>query len=197
VLTNQGLLGIEAESGKLLWTYRRAPRYSTEVVNSPTIQGDLVYVTVGAGQGCDLVRVTREGDEFKAATIYANKNMTNHHGNTVLVGEHLFGFSEGKGWICQNFQTGDPIWTERMKLRAGSLTYADGRLYCYAENDGTAVLIDAGLGGWQERGRFKIPRQSMLRKPNGRIWTPPVVAGGKLFLRDQELIFCYDVKAKE
>ena len=197
VLTNQGLLGVQAEDGKLLWTYRRAPRYSTEVVNSPTIQGDLVYVTVGAGQGCDLVRVTREGDEFKAATIYTNKNMTNHHANTVLVGEHLFGFSEGKGWICQNFETGSTVWTERMKLRAGSLTYADGRLYCYAENDGTAVLIDASAEGWHERGRFKIPQQSMQRKPNGRIWTPPVVANGRLYLRDQELIFCYDVKAKE
>jgi outer membrane protein assembly factor BamB len=197
VLTNQGLLGVEAASGKLLWTYRRAPRYSTEVVNSPTIQGDLVYVTVGAGQGCDLVRVTKEANEFKAETVYANKNMANHHGNTVLVGEHIFGFSEGKGWTCQNFASGDILWSERRSLRAGAITFADQRLYCYSEDDGTAVLAAADPAGWQEHGRFKIPQQSQQRKPNGKIWTPPVVSGGKLYLRDQELIFCYDVKAKE
>ena len=195
VLTNQGLLGVHAESGKLLWSFRR--RYSTEVVNSPTILGDLVYATVGAGQGCDLVRVTKNGDAFQAEAVYANKNMANHHGNTVLVGEHIFGFSEGKGWTCQNFASGDVAWSERMKLRAGALTYADGRLYAYSEDDGTAVLLAADPTGWQEHGRFKIPQQSKQRKPSGKIWTPPVVSGGKLFLRDQELIFCYDVKAKE
>lgn len=195
VLTNQGLLGINAQDGKLLWSFRR--RYSTEVVNSPTIQGDLVYATVGAGQGCDLVRVTKAGDAFQAEAVYANKNMANHHGNTVLVGEHIFGFSEGKGWTCQNFASGDILWSERRSLRAGALTFAEGRLYCYSEDDGTAVLAAADSAGWQEHGRFKIPQQSKQRKPNGKIWTPPVVSGGKLFLRDQELIFCYDVKAKE
>ena len=195
VLTNQGLLGVHAEDGKLLWSFRR--RYSTEVVNSPTIQGDLVYVTVGAGQGCDLVRISKDGEVFQAETVYANKNMANHHGNTVLVGEHIFGFSEGKGWTCQNFASGDILWSERRSLRPGALTFADGCLYCYSEDDGTAALIAADPAGWKEHGRFKIPQQSKQRKPNGKIWTPPVVSGGKLFLRDQELIFCYDVKAKE
>ena len=197
VLTNQGLIGVDAQSGKLLWTYRRAPRYSTEVVNSPTIHGDFVYVTVGAGQGCDLVRIAKDGDAFQAETVYANKNMANHHGNTVLVGEHIFGFSEGKGWTCQNFASGDILWSERRSLRAGALTFADGRLYCYSEDDGTAVLVAADPAGWKEHGRFKIPQQSKQRKPNGKIWTPPVVAGGRLFLRDQELVFCYAIQAKE
>jgi outer membrane protein assembly factor BamB len=195
VLTNQGLLGVNAEDGKLLWSFRR--RYSTEVVNSPKILGDLVYATVGAGQGCDLVRVTKAGDAFEAEAVYANKNMANHHGNTVLVGDHIYGFSEGKGWTCQNFISGDILWSERRSLRAGALTYAEGRLYCYSEDDGTAVLAAADSAGWKEHGRFKVPQQSKQRKPNGKIWTPPVVSNGKLFLRDQELIFCYDVKAKE
>jgi hypothetical protein len=59
------------------------------------------------------------------------------------------------------------------------------------------VLIEPDTTAWKEGGRFKIPRQSSQRKPNGRIWTPPVVANGRLYLRDQELLFCYDVKAKE
>ena len=195
VLTNLGVAGIAAEDGRVVWKYPR--RYSTEVVNSPIIRGDLVFVTVGAGQGCDLFRVKQEGGKFEAQTIYSNKNMTNHHGNTVLVDEHIFGFSEGKGWSCLNLADGEVAWSERRKFPAGALTYAGGHFYCYSENDGTCVLIEPDTKIWKEAGRLKIPKQSSQRKPNGKIWTPPVVANGRLYLRDQELLFCYDVKAKE
>ena len=193
-LTNQGFFGVAVQDGRLLWSHLR--RYSTEVVNTPIVQGPLLYVTVGAGQGCDLVRVERSGEAFTADNVYSNKNMTNHHGNTVLVNDHVFGFSEGKGWICQDFRSGEIVWAERGKFRAGSLTYADERLYCYGEDDGTAVLVEASPAGWKECGRFKIPQQTKLRRPNGKIWTPPVVAGGRLFLRDQELLFCFDVMSQ-
>ncbi|MBI5759094.1 MAG: PQQ-like beta-propeller repeat protein [Planctomycetales bacterium] len=197
VLTNQGMIGVAAKSGRVLWNYRRKPAFSTEVVNSPIIHGSFVYTTVGAGQGCDLLRIERDGDKFQAESVYSNKNMTNHHANVALVGEHVFGFSEGKGWMCQAFQTGEIVWMEKSKLRAGSMTCADGRMYCYSEDDGTVALIESSTSGWKESGRFRIPERSTSRKPSGRIWTPPVVSGGRLFLRDQELLFCYDVKARE
>ena len=93
-------------------------------------------------------------------------------------------------------QTGEIVWAEKSKLRAGSLTCADGRIYCYGEDDGTAVLIDASPTGWTESGRVRMPQQSTQRKPGGKIWTPPVISGGRLFLRNQELLFCFNVKAK-
>ena len=195
VLTNRGLYGVDAKSGRLLWSFQREQPYRTEVVNSPIIQGNLIFVTVGAGHGCDLVRVVKDGARFKAESVYSNKNMANHHGNVVLTGGHLYGFSEGRGWVCQEFKSGEIMWAEK-KLRPGSLTCADGRLYCYDENDGTTVLIEASTSGWKESGRFRIPQQSKLKKPGGHIWTPPVVAGGRLFLRDQEFVFCYDVRSK-
>lgn len=195
VLTNQGVAGIAAEDGRVLWTYPR--RYSTEVVNSPIVSGEFVFVTVGAGQGCDLFRVKHDGGKFEAETVYSNKNLMNHHGNTVLLADHIFGFSEGKGWICLKLADGEIAWSEPRKLPAGAITYAGGRFYCYSENDGTAVLIEPDTTTWKETGRFKIPEQSAQRKPNGRIWTPPVVANGRLYLRDQELLFCYDVKGTE
>ena len=76
------------------------------------------------------------------------------------------------------------------------MTFADGRLYCYTERDGTAALIEASSAGWKEHGRFKIPRASKQRQPQGLIWTPPVVANGRLLLRDQEFLFCFDVKQR-
>lgn len=197
VLTNRGLWGVNARDGKLLWSYRRMPSYDSEVINSPLIHGELVYVTVGAGHGgCDLVRVTRDGNAFRADLVYSNQNLSNHHGNVVLVDGRVYGFAQGRGWVCQDLETGEIIWVERRALRAGALTYADGRLYCYGEDEGTAVLIEAGPGRWKERGRLTIPKQSELRKPSGRIWTPPVVSGGRLFLRDQELLYCFDVAAR-
>ncbi len=195
VLTNQGLAGIAAKDGKVLWSYRRMPAYGTEVVNSPVVHGSFVFATVGSGQGCDLIRIVRDGGQFKAEKVYANKNMANHHGNVVRVGENIYGFSDGKGWTCLALQLGDIVWSER-KLPAGSMTCADGRFYCYSENDGTVALIEVSKEGWKEHGRFKIPQSSKLRKPRGGIWTPPVVANGKLYLRDQDLLFCYDVKRK-
>jgi len=193
VLTNQGLLGIGTD-GKVLWRYDR--RYTTEVVPSPIVRGSLVYVTVGAGNGCDLVRIAADAGRFRAETVYANKNMCNHHGNVVLVKDHIFGASEKQGWLCQAFNSGDVAWSERGKVPSGSVTYADGRLYAFGEIDGSVHLLEANVTRLAIAGQFKIPQQSQARKPAGRIWTPPVVSGGRLFLRDQELLFCYDVKAK-
>lgn len=195
VLTNFGLAGVDAKQGKVLWSHRRKPGYGTEVINTPLIKGDFVYTTVDTGNGdCELVRVDKDGDTFKAARVYSNKNLMNHHGNVVLVGDHVYGHGRGT-WVCQDFRTGQVVWSERQKFPSGAVTYADGRLYLFAENNGAAALIEASKDGWKETGRLALPKQSKLRAPQGKVWAPPVVANGKLYLRDQELLFCFDVKA--
>lgn len=197
VLTNRSIVGVAAKDGRVLWTYLPARPYGTEVVNSPIIHDSFVYVTVGASHGCELIRVTKDGETLKAESVYNNKNLSNHHGNVVLVGEHLFGLAENRGWLCQKFSSGEIVWSERQKLRPGSVTCAGGRLYCYDESDGTVALIDVSTDGWKESCRFRIPQQTKQRRPRGGIWTPPIVSGGRLFLRDQELLFCFDVQAKK
>jgi outer membrane protein assembly factor BamB len=197
VLTNPGLFGVSAKDGKLLWRAKRESPFGTEVINTPLVQGAYVFTTVATGNGgCELVKVSREGDGFKAESVYSNKNLSNHHGNVIKAGDHVYGYSEGRGWVCHRFLDGMNVWSEKTKLVAGAIACADGRLVCYGENDGTTVLVEASPEGWREAGRFKLPRQSALRKPAGKVWTPPVIAGGRLFLRDQELLFCFDVKAR-
>jgi outer membrane protein assembly factor BamB len=193
VLTNMGVLGVAAEDGKLLWSHRR--RYGTEIINTPIVKGNQVFITVGTAPGCELLKVEREGGAFKVVPVYASKSMSNHHGNVILLDKHIYGHSQGTGWTCIAMDTGEAAWAERGKLRSGALIYADERFYSLAENDGTVSLISADPKGWKEEGRFKLPKQSVGKKPKGGIWTPPVIANGKLFLRDQELLFCYDVKA--
>lgn len=195
LLTNEGVYGVAAADGKLLWGWDRPGRYGTEVVNSPLVRGDLVYVTVGAGGGCDLLRISKSDDGFSAEPVYRNSNLANHHGNVILIGDHVYGF--GRGWSCQNIESGELVWTERRRLRGGSMVAAAGQLYLLGEDEGEVVLIDASPVGWTEHGRFKVAAKSTLRKPRGGLWTPPVIAHGRLYLRDQELLWCYDITDRE
>jgi outer membrane protein assembly factor BamB len=190
-----GIAGVAANDGRLLW-YLPRQGYRTAVIPTPIFDNNHVYVTAGYGAGCDLITLSPDSKGgTKAEKVYTNKNMVNHHGGVVLVGEHLYGYSDNeRGWICQEFKSGKIVWSEKKKLGKGSVTYADGNLYCYAESDGTLALIEASPEGWKESGRFKIPQESKARTPSGRTWTHPVVANGRLYLRDQDLFFCFDVK---
>jgi outer membrane protein assembly factor BamB len=195
-LTNEGITGIAAKDGALLWHYPKT--YPDVLIPAPIFHDDQVYAT-GHLAGCDLVEVTATNKSVKAKKVYANRNMDNLEGGVLLVEGHVYGYSEGKGWVCQDFKTGKITASERRKLKRGSLAYADGHLYCYGEDDGTVVLVRAAPAqwtktSWKEDGRFTIPRLSTLRKPRGKVWTHPVIADGKLFLRDQELLFCFDIK---
>jgi hypothetical protein len=196
-LTNAGLFGVGAADGRLLWRSKRDAPYGTEVINTPLIQGAFLYTTVAVNNGgSELSKVSKDGNAFKVEPVYANKNLSNHHGNVIKVGEHVYGYAQGRGWVCQRFLDGMNAWEEKSKLGAGAVAYADGRLYCCTENEGTTALVEASPQGWKESGRLKLPEASKLRKPAGKIWTPPVVAGGRLYLRDQELLFCFDLRMK-
>jgi outer membrane protein assembly factor BamB len=188
-LTEQHVAGIKADDGKLLW---KSPfPGQVAVVPTPILHGGCVYVTAGYGVGCKLVKL---GSGNQVSEVYFNKAMKNHHGGVVLVGDHLYGFSDGSGWLCQEFKTGKEVWSERKALGKGALGCADGMLYCLDENSGTVALAEASPTGWKEHGRFKLDPQSKIRDSQGRFWTHPVISNGKLYLRDQDLIYCFDVK---
>jgi outer membrane protein assembly factor BamB len=188
-LTESSLFGIDSAGGDLLW--RTDFPGQTAVIPTPIFRDGYVYATAGYNAGCLLVRLD---DANQPTEMYSNRNMTNHHGGVVLVGDYLYGFSDGRGWTCQHLQTGEIVWNERGKLGKGCLTYADGKLYLLDERSGNVVLIDASPDGWNERGRFTLEPQTTQRSSRGAIWTHPVIAHGKLYLRDQELLYCFDVK---
>jgi outer membrane protein assembly factor BamB len=200
VMTPDHVAGVAAADGRRLWEYAR--KANTAAVPTPIVRENLVYVTSGYKSGCSLVKVTADSKNFRADAVYDNKstekNMVNHHGGVVLVGDFLYGYSGGNeagthAWICQDFKTGELKWeeTDKKKLEKGSVTFADGHLYLYGESTGTAVLLEADPKEWKETGRFKLPEKS---KEHHNYWTHPVVANGRLYLRDEELIFCYDIK---
>jgi len=200
------VVAVAAKDGKLLW-YFPIERYDVyQIVPTPVVRGDQVYVTNGDGTGCDLLNIARKaGGGFTAKELYkpaSQKVMKNEHGGVVLVGDHIYGNSDGRGWVCQDFKTGKAVWEEKYRLEGkGSLTCADGYLYLYSDR-GVAALIKASPQGWEESGRFDLPEQSKTHesRPTSRgagVWTHPVVANGRLYLRDQDLLFCFDVRAKQ
>jgi len=201
-LTMQSVAGVAAADGKLLW--RSDWPGKVAVIPTPIFRDGCVYVASGYKVGCKQVKVAADN---KVSDVYVNTVMVNHHGGVVLVGDHLYGYSDGtggpsggSGWVCQNFKTGEQVWVEK-KLGKGAVgCCTEGLLYCLEESNGknpaSVVLIEASPKGWKEHGRFTLDPQTAQRSPKGRIWTHPVVANGKLYLRDQELIFCFDVKAK-
>ncbi|HEY6563887.1 MAG TPA: PQQ-binding-like beta-propeller repeat protein, partial [Pirellulaceae bacterium] len=189
-LTMRSVVGIDAADGRLLW--KTDFPGSVAVIPTPIFHNGQVYVTAGYGAGCKSVRI---GPDNAVKEVYLNKVMKNHHGGVVLVDGHVYGHSDGGGWVCQNFETGKEVWAERSALGKGAVGYADGMLYCLGEDNGTVVLAEASPSGWKEHGRFKLEPQSKERNPKGKIWVHPVITGGRLYLRDQDLLSCYDVKA--
>jgi outer membrane protein assembly factor BamB len=189
-LTMQHIVGISPKDGALLWQQDFPGK--TAVIPTPIVKDNQVYVTAGYGVGCLSIKI-EPGN--KVTPLYTNnKVMKNHHGGVILYQDHVFGYSDGSGWTCQDFATGDSVWAEKSKLGKGAIGYADGHFYCLDEGSGTVVLIDASKDGWSEKGRFKLDPQTTIRTASGRIWTHPVIADGRLYLRDQDLIYCYAVK---
>lgn len=188
-LTMKHVVGLNADNGSVLWNVDFPGKVA--VIPTPIFHDGQVYVTAGYGVGCLSFNV---GANNAITGLYTNKVMKNHHGGVVLVDGHVYGHSDGAGWTCQNLKTGEEVWSEKSALRKGAVAYADGMLYCLAEDNGTVVLADASPKGWKEHGRFKLEPQTTQRNPQGRIWTHPVISGGRLYLRDQELLHCYDVK---
>lgn len=189
-LTSESVAGVAAKDGSLLWRAER--KGATAVIPTPIYRDNYVYVTSGYGAGCSLFKIAADGGKFSTDKVYANKTMLNHHGGVILVGKYLYGHSDAKGWVCQDFESGKSKWNEKEKLGKGSITYADGMFYLRAEDGkGTVVLIEATDEGYREKGRFDQPDRS-----DKNSWPHPVIIGGRLYLRDQDVLLSYDVKKK-
>jgi outer membrane protein assembly factor BamB len=195
-LTAGGLASFAATNGKLLWRYGTGgDRFGRNTANIPTpvVRGDYVFASAGYGRGGALVKIVKTGDTFTPQEVYWNNRLNNKHGGVILVGDKLYGDEDDGGRVwCADFMTGKVLWSRRERgsgSGSATLTYADGRLYIRYQ-DGWVVLADAATDRYTELSAFRVP--------NGRsnCWAHPVVAGGRLFVREREAVWCYDVSAK-
>jgi outer membrane protein assembly factor BamB len=185
--TMESLVGV-AQDGRLLW--RADCKGRTAVIPTPIYHDHHVFVTAGYDIGAHLFKVGKQGDTFQAEQVYAARELDNHHGGFIRLGEHLYGHTEKKGWVCVEMKTGRILWSERDKQKKGAIGAADGMLYLRRESDaGTVVMIAAKPDGFAEAGRFDQPERSGKNS-----WPHPVIANGKLYLRDQGALLCYSLK---
>jgi len=193
-LVGKGLVGVRASDGKLLWNYNRV---ANDVANIPTpvVKGDLVFTSTGYQTGAALVRLAAASGGVSATEVYFldGKVFQNHHGGMVLVGDHIYaGHGHNRGNpIAIELATGKVVWGGAEQKNAGTgsaaVAYADGSLYFRYQN-GTMMLIEASPAGYAEKGAFAIPGVS------GPSWPHPVITGGRLYIREQDTLYAYDVK---
>jgi outer membrane protein assembly factor BamB len=181
-----GVIGVAAKDGKLLWHYEE-PANNTANISTPIVHDDSVFAATAYSTGGGLAKIVKTGMEFKAEPQYFNSRIQNHHGGLVLIKDHLYGTTGSL--LCIDFKTGKIVWEDR-SVGKGSVTYADGHLYVRGEN-GKVALVEANPAKYVEKGQFLQPDRSKQSA-----WPHPVVANGKLYLRDWDVLFCYDVKSK-
>lgn len=188
--TASGAMGVRAADGKLLWTYDIDN--TTAVIPSPIVKGDLVFFAAGYKRGGALLKqVAGDNGEVSVEEVYPlNTALANKHGGIVLVGDYLFGDSDDAGIpFCAELMTGNIVWKERGPGRNSvTVAAADGCLYLGFQ-DGTIALLRASEK-YEKLGEFKAPGSG--ERPS---WAHPVIIGGKLYLREQDRVLCYDVTA--
>lgn len=193
--TMESSLAVRAKDGKLMFKEGTLGR-KIAVIPSPVFADNYVFYTAGYGAGCESYKLSADGDGVKAEPVFTkNPTLQNHHGGVIQIGDNVYGHSDRGGWTCLAFKKADEnlVWAYS-KFGKGSITYADGHFICYEEKSGNVAVIKATDSKWEEVGTMKLPKRSKTPKGQGQIWAHPVVAHGKLFLRDFDYLFCFDLK---
>ncbi|HEX4611133.1 MAG TPA: PQQ-binding-like beta-propeller repeat protein [Urbifossiella sp.] len=190
-LFNGGLVGVSLD-GRVLWTYEKLGA-NTANVPTPIVMGDYIFSSIGYGRGASLLHLTVVDGKITVQEVYYARELTNKHGGVIQIGDYVYGDTDDSGHpYCAEAKTGRVIWKrneEGTGRGSASVTYADGRLYFHYDN-GTMALVDPSPGGYREVGSFAAPKR------NGASWAHPVVSNGRLYLREGDMLYCYDVRAK-
>jgi outer membrane protein assembly factor BamB len=194
-LLGHALVGVSAKDGKLLWEYKKVAN-STANIPTVLVRGDIVFASTAYNTGSAVLRLVKKGDgvDVEEIKFLGPKVLQNHHGGMVLVGDHVYcGHGSNNGApVCVEFATGNVAWRQERGAGRGSaaVLYADGNII-FRWDDGTVGLVEANPKEFKMHGSFKQPDRS---KANA--WSHPVIVHGKMYLRDQDVLLCYDVTAK-
>jgi outer membrane protein assembly factor BamB len=182
-LTQTGLVSVSPENGSLLWRFPWITRFDANIA-TPIVVGNYIFISSNYDRGCALVEVSSGSDgSFQAQSVYEHNRMRNHFSTCVYYQEHLYGFDDAT-LVCMNFRTGKIAWKNK-DFQKGSLLIADGKLIILGES-GKLALAEATPADYREISAFQFSRS--------RCWTAPVLADGKLYVRDEEKVVCYDLR---
>jgi outer membrane protein assembly factor BamB len=193
-LTGCGVVGVRASDGEFLWSY---PQVANDTANIPTclVNGDFVFSANGYNQGAGLVKLFADGSGVKAQEVYFlnGKDLQNQHGGMILHDGHIYpGHGKARGYpTCVEFATGKIVWGGKRQKGVGrgeaGVVFADGNII-FRSADGTVAMFQATPKEFQLKGTLEPEFQE------GKSWAHPVVVGGRLYLREQEKLMCYDLR---
>lgn len=189
----RGLIGVRASDGKLLWHYPRVAN-GTANIPAPIIDGDHVFTSSGYNTGSALLKLAgNAGGGVMAQEVYwlDGRQLQNKHGGMVLVDGHIYcGHGNGTGLpICVEMSSGEIAWGPERTAGSGetSTIYADGHVI-FRREDGTVILAEATPEAFRAVGTFTPAHQE------GKSWAHPVIAGGILYLREQDKLMAYQLR---
>jgi outer membrane protein assembly factor BamB len=191
---NKGMVGVDAKTGQFLWRYKDVAKGPAQYF-SPVASGEYIYggaLSIGGG----LVRLKPEGAGVAAEQVYFARGLPNGIGGAVVVGDYLYGTEiAGQALVAVEFTTGKVKWKAENFGRA-SVAYADGHLYLH-NWEGDYVLVEATPEGYRVKGRF-TPSNPPKKKQAGQFsegaFAYPVIANGRLYIRDLETLWVYDIR---
>lgn len=184
-LTAKAIICVDADSGKLYWRFPHKTSYDVNVLK-PIFHEGRVLVSTGYGSGARMLDIKVSPDGVEAEEAWTNKELDNHHGGLVLVDGFVYGSSHRGKWMCVDWATGERRYSDA-GIGKGSLTWADGMLYCLSEKS-TVGLVACTPDAHDVVSRFKLPEGG-----EGPSWAHPVVVGGRLYIRYDDYLYCYDV----
>ena len=179
--TSRGAVGVRADNGELLWRYDRIANRTANIA-TPIFHNGHAFFSSDYGTGCVLLKLDAGG---KADEVYFNGEMKNHYSTSVLVDDHLYGYSSAI-LTAMKFMTGEVAWKNR-SVGKGSVIYADGHLYANGEN-GTVGLIEATPAGYKEKSRFSYSKGDLPT------WAVPAISNGHLYIRDQDTLYAHAIQ---
>jgi len=184
-LTGKTIYSVDSKTGKLLWSIDFANSRENNIAD-PIFYDGYLFASSGYGKGCILLKMNDSGSKIIPETIWQTELMDNHHGGIILYDGYLYGAGHNaRGWFCLDFMTGKELWKSEGK---GSLTYADGMLYCLDER-GIMTLVRATPEKYDLVSTFEVPSGG-----KGFHWAHPVICGGRLYIRHTDKIFVYNIK---
>lgn len=190
-LLSKGMVGVDAKSGQFLWRNKEAAKGPAQYF-TPVTRGEYVYC--GAlGVGGVLVQVKPDG---KGEQVYLTRGLPNGIGGALVVGEHIYGTEAGRKLVAADFTTGKVKW-QADTIGWSSVAYADGHLYLHGIN-GEIALVEASPEAYREKGRFTPPAQPKKKQVGPfpeAAFTYPVIANGRLYIRDLGTLWAYDIRA--
>ena len=179
--------GVDAATGKLLWSVDFINQHACNISDA-VVSNENVFISSGYGKGSMMFRLNMSEGKITPEKVWEFVPLDNHHGGVILHDGYLYGSgSQSKGWFCVDFLTGEQKW--RSTGEEAAITYADGMIYMLSQR-GTMTLVKATPEKYETGGSFKVPEGG-----KGMCWAHPVVCGGRLYIRHDDRLFVYGVKA--